>query len=180
MSRAAFDRGGRRRHIRTHTRSRVPAQWRPWLFDQGSLTARLVAKSSGDFRVQVLAQRWALPSADERRALGLGLRERALIREVLLHGCGDPWVYARSVLPRALLRGRYRFLRRLGTRPLGALLFRDPALRRGPIEVAQPPLPARPELGRASATRAWQLRSLFYLGDQPLLVAESFLPGFAP
>ena len=176
MSRAFSDRGGRRRHAHT----RVPAQWRPWLLDQGSLTARLVAKSAGDFRVQVLAQRWALPSADERRALGLGLRQRALIREVLLLGGGQPWVQARSVLPLTLLRGRYRFLAQLGARPLGALLFRDRALRRGPIEVALRPVPALPGFGCAAGTCAWQRRSLFHLGGQPLLVAEMFLPGFQP
>ncbi len=158
----------------------MPAQWRPWLFDQGSLTARLVARSGGDFRVQVLAQRWAPPTAPERRALGLGLRQRALIREVLLRGRGQPWVHARSVLPLALLRGRYRFLAQLGERPLGALLFRDPRLQRGPIEVARCPLPALPELTQARAAGAWQRRSLFYLGGRPLLVAEMFLPDFEP
>lgn len=175
MSRACSHRGGCR-----HARTGVPAQWRPWLFDQGSLTARLVARSGGDFCVQVLAQRWALPTAAERRALGLGLRQRALIREVLLRGRGQPWVYARSVLPPALLRGRYRFLTHLGGRPLGALLFRDPRLRRGPIAVAKCPVPPLPELRGSTGLGAWQRRSLFYLGGRPLLVAEMFLPGFEP
>lgn len=176
MSRASPARGGHRRHAR----SRVPPEWRPWLFDQGSLTARLVAKSGGDFRVQVLAQRWAPPTARERRALGLARRQRALIREVLLRGRGQPWVHARSVLPLALLRGRYRFLAHLGERPLGALLFRDPRLQRGPIEVAKCRVPPLPELRGSTGVGAWQRRSLFYLGGQPLLVAEMFLPGFQP
>lgn len=175
MSRACYHRGGCR-----HARTGVPPQWRHWLFDQGSLSARLAARSDGDFRVQVLAQRWALPTAAERLALSLGLRQRALIREVLLRGRGQPWVYARSVLPLALLRGRYRFLAHLGEHPLGALLFRDPRLQRGPIEVAKCPVPPLPELAASAGVDAWQRRSLFYLGGQPLLVAEMFLPTFAP
>lgn len=179
MRQTVADPGRFRRRSRPAS-AQVPAAWRPWLLDPGSLTARLVARSAGAFRVEVLAQGWAPPSADERRALGLGIRERALIREVLLRGGDQPWVYARSVLPLALLRGRYRFLSHLGTRPLGALLFRDRALRRGPIEVALRPVPALPGVDRAAGARAWLRRSLFDLGGRPLLVAEMFLPGFEP
>jgi chorismate--pyruvate lyase len=158
----------------------VPARWRPWLLDRGSLTERLLAASGGDLRVRVLEQRWARPRPDERRALALGAGRRALIREVLLIGCGEPWVYARSVLPPDLLRGRHRFLAQLGERPLGGLLFRDPALRRSRIEVSRRPLPPLPGLESRPAERAWRRRSLFHLDGKPLLVAEMFLPGFSP
>lgn len=159
----------------------VPPPWRPWLFDQGSLTARLLARSGGDFRVQVLAQRWAQPTTAERRALGLPQRQHARIREVLLRGRGEPWVYARSVLPLALLRGRYRFLARLDERPLGALLFRDrAAVRRGPFTVAMAPVPPPAGDGELAGVQAWQRQSVFLLSGQPLLVAEMFLPGFEP
>lgn len=160
---------------------RAPPQWRSWLFDQGSLTARLLAKSGGDFQLQVLAQRWALPTIDERRVLGLPQRQHARIREVLLRGRGTPWVYARSVLPLALLQGRYRFLARLDDRPLGALLFRDrAALRRGPFTVAMVPVPPAAVGGEPADVKAWQRRSVFLLGGEPLLVTEMFLPGFQP
>ena len=157
----------------------IPPPWRPWLLDQGSLTARLVAASGGDFRVQVLAQALRRPTREERAALALPERQVALVREVLLYGRGEPWVYARSVVPLAVLHGRYGFLRRLGNKPLGALLFRAAGIRRGAIEVTRraPPrfLPAVVADGPA-----WVRRSLFYLDRQPLLVAEMFLPGFTP
>lgn len=157
----------------------IPPPWRSWLLAQGSLTKRLVTASGGDFRVQMLAQALRRPLPEERAALGLPQRRVALVREVLLLGRGEPWVYARSVIPLTVLRGRYGFLRRLGTKPLGALLFRDAGIRRGAIEVTQrmPPrfLPKTP-----AESLAWVRRSVFYLDQQPLLVAEMFLPGFRP
>lgn len=156
----------------------LPRSWRRWLLDPGSLTELLVAASGGDFRVEVLAQSLRRPAREERMALGLPERRVALVREVLLHGRGKPWVYARSVVPLAVLRGRHGFLRHLGDKPLGALLFRDAAIRRGAIEVARripPPLPGRPPSGPL-----WARRSLFHLGRQRVLVAEMFLPGFTP
>jgi chorismate lyase len=165
---------------RLHCRTAVPARWRPWLLDSGSLTERLRAASGGDLRVRVLSQRWARPRLEERRALRLGAGQRALIREVLLLGRGEPWIHARSVLPLGLLRGRYRFLAQLGERPLGALLFRDPTLRRGPIQVERRPVPALPGLELPPGALAWERRSLFHLAERPLLVAEMFLPGFKP
>ena len=163
----------------THAPLVIPLPWRPWLLDQGSLTARLVAASGGDFRVEVLAQALRQPSREERTALGLPERQVALVREVLLRGHGEPWVYARSVVPLAVLRGRYGFLRRLGNKPLGALLFRDAGIRRGAIEVTQR-MPPRCLRQAPDAPPAWVRRSRFYLDRQPLLVAEMFLPGFKP
>ena len=181
MSAVRIGPGNRRRPWPpTRCRTPVPTRWRPWLLDSGSLTERLLAASRGDLRVRVLNQHWARPRPDERRILALGAGRRALIREVLLIGCGEPWVYARSVLPPDLLRGRYRCLARLGERPLGGLLFRDPALRRSRIEVTRRPVPTLPGLEYRPTGRAWLRRSLFYLDGKPLLVAEMFLPGFTP
>ncbi|MGE3295804.1 MAG: chorismate lyase [Porticoccaceae bacterium] len=155
----------------------MPLPWRSWLLGQGSLTQRLVTASGGDFRVEILAQALRRPLAEERAALGLPERQVALVREVLLRGRGEPWVYARSVVPLAVLRGRYGFLRHLGTRPLGALLFRDAGIRRGTIEVTQR-TPPRCLSKTPDEPLAWVRRSVFYLDQQPLLVAEMFLPGF--
>src|SRR5690554_2832230 len=76
-----------------------PRALRPWLLDQGSLTAKLVARSGGDFRVQVLRQTVARPLLSEQRLLGMAAGRQALVREVLLLGHGEPWVFARSLVP---------------------------------------------------------------------------------
>ncbi len=159
-----------------------PAALLPWLLHPGSLTAALKQLSGGDFRVQVLSQRWQQPRLEERRALELRDRSRALVREVLLYGCGRPWVYARSVLPMRSLQGRSRYLRSLDSRPLGELLFSEPDIRRGPILLNQLSRNARCPLGELAreGDSAWGRRSTFWLRDKPLLVSETFLSAFRP
>ena len=97
--------------------------------------------------------------------------------ELLLECRGEPWVFARSVMPAATLRERLRHLRRFGERSLGALLFSSRGLRREPFEVAlvraaHGILPAAP----AAREALWGRRSVFRVHGSPLLVAEFFLP----
>ncbi|MEL0028849.1 MAG: chorismate lyase [Perlucidibaca sp.] len=144
-----------------------PDSVRSWLDEPGSLTARLSTLARGDFRVQVLHEGWARPTREECRHLGLGNHEYAWVREVILLGCGQPWVRARSILPRSSLVGVGRRLTRLGNRSLGGLLFRDPALIRGDIACARLNL---------DGAGTWARRSRLVLHDHPVLVAEAFLP----
>ncbi|MBQ0720629.1 MAG: chorismate lyase [Gammaproteobacteria bacterium] len=160
----------------------VPARWRHWLLDRGSLTQRLLAASAGQFRVRVLSQTIAKPRRTEAQALGIPSQHLAVVREVVLYGNDQPWVYARSILPLSSLTGRLARLRKLDERPLGAILFADPSMRRGKLELARV-LPARvalpPQLGIFD-TPLWGRRSVFYIADKPLLVSEIFLPTFSP
>jgi chorismate--pyruvate lyase len=154
-----------------------PSLWRGWLQDQGSLTRQLQRKSEGNFRVQLLRQGWARPRPDEARALGIKGGRVAMVREVMLQGCGQDWVYARSVMPMSSIKGRMRCLRRLGNRPLGEWLFRHPATRRGPILICKwPPTLLPPELSYLPRLRPWARYSLFTLVSARLLVSEVFLP----
>lgn len=144
-----------------------PANIRDWLLESGSLTTRLVSLSEGHFRVELLRQYWAQPALEEARRLGMAIGRYALIREVALLGHDTPWVRARSVIPASSLQGAGQRLGRLGTRSLGHLLFRDPTLARGAIEIAQIQQPEGLVYAR---------RSRFVYHGQPLLVAECFLP----
>jgi chorismate--pyruvate lyase len=157
----------------------VPFQLRHWLQDRGSLTRSLQKKSGGDFSVTVLKQRWERPRLDEARALNIPPHQFALIREVILHGNNQPWVYARSVLPQHTLNGHLRFLRKLGNKPLGALLFSNPSIKREPVvlqRVAQSRLPA--SLQQAEQPPLWGRYSIFRYGKNGILVSEVFLPAF--
>jgi chorismate--pyruvate lyase len=162
--------------------SQPPENLMPWLAYTGSLTAALKQLSGGDFSVRVLGQSWQLPRAEECRALNLNRHSRALVREVLLIGCGQPWVYARSILPLRSLQGKSRNLRSLDDRPLGELLFSEPGIRRGEIEFNQ--LRRNPDLQAQGlcdgGDSAWGRRSIFWLRGKPLLVAEAFLSQFCP
>jgi len=156
------------RALKRPSRLAAPAPWRRWLLDSGSLTQRLVTASRGHFSVEVLRQGLYRPSRSEARALGLPPRRLALIREVQLRGAGVPWVYARSVFPVTTLSGAEQRLSCIGNRPLGALLFRDPSMRREPLQIG--------ELRLQDGTRLWARRSVFRLAGKPLLVCEVFLP----
>jgi chorismate--pyruvate lyase len=158
-----------------HSRLAIPANLKNWLLDRGSLTDRLVQQSDGRFRVEIVRQQWGACRMDESRALGIMPRHRVLIREVILRGNEHPWVYARSILPASSLEHSLRYLKRLGTKPLGAVLFSDPHLQRGEIEIARL-LPA--QLPLTIGQPVWGRRSVFFLYQQPLLVSEVFLPDF--
>ncbi len=148
--------------------SRVPTIWRDWLADAGSLTQRLIDASDGNLSVAVLKQSLEVPRLSERQLLGLGDRRRAMVREVVLYGNNQPWVFARSILPLTTLTGRLRKLRQLSNQPLGELLFKDPSMRREPVQFAR------------FDSASWGRRSVFRLDNKPLLVAEVFLPDFNP
>ncbi|BFM18650.1 chorismate lyase [Maricurvus nonylphenolicus] len=166
-------------HNRPTGHSKPSTPLSQWLFDRGSLTSRLQHLSHGQFRVEVLSQGWGKPRLSEARSLGISPRRYALVREVILYGQDQPWVYARSILPQCTLTGRLRSLRKLDNRPLGAMLFNDPAMYRSPIEIAcfKADNPLIPQKVR-STTPLWGRRSRFYLDNKPLLVCEIFLDAF--
>ena len=149
-----------------------------WLRATGSLTARL--KRHGKVRVQVLAQGTQRLSQPERLALG---QSSGHVREVLLLVEGQPAVWARSVTTGRALRGPWKALKGLGTRPLAELLFGQQRVQRGALHV-HPWHHGGPEHRRATrhwpgprSTRPqWARASVFERHGQRLRVMESFAP----
>ncbi len=163
-------------------RAHVPVDRWHWLLDPASLTHRVRQACDGPFRVALLRQTWGRITRSEAEVLGLRHGERCLVREVQLLCAERPWVFARTIIPAHTLRGPQRRLGCLGTRPLGAVLFADPSMRRGPVQIAA--ITARHGI-YARATQhlrtrpavIWGRRSVFHVGGKPLLVSEFFLPG---
>lgn len=161
----------------------MPASAWSWITEPGSLTRRVQEGCAGWFDLRLLRQGWgdALPS--ERGLLRVDSRRgRDLIREVELLCEGAPRVFARTVLPARSLIGRTRELTRLGTRPLGAVLFADPSTRRGVVEFARLS-PSHALFAVATAHSAgerpaelWGRRTVYRYAGKPLLVNEIFLP----
>lgn len=154
-----------------------------WLTDPGSLTARIVARC-GHFEVRVLREQRTRPGPDERGLIGLPPGRTAWTREVLLIADGKPVVFAHSVLAPRDLIGAWHMARAIGSRPLGAALFADPGIRRGPLHCAR--LNALHPLYRRAAAAVdmplptlWARRSRFCRLERPLLVTEIFLPDIA-
>ena len=103
------------------------------------------------------------------------------VRQVQLLCDGEPWVFARTIVPISTLSGAQRRLAHLGNRPLGAYLFADPGMQRGPVELAcirgkQAMFPEATSGLDALPAEIWGRRSVFRVGGKPLLVTEVFLP----
>ncbi len=155
----------------------LPRRLRRWLTSRDSLTARLRAHSRA-FRVVLLFQGWARPLPDEYPVLEIRPGNRAWVREVLLCDGDKPLVFAHSVLPAAGEHGPWNLFAGLGTRPLGEVLFTDPAISRHALRFKS--LTARHPLFRrlspyATAPRLEARRSLFHRSARSLLVTEVFL-----
>jgi len=159
----------------------VPRELRCWLLDRASLTHRVRQACPGRFQVELVSQGFVPPMRNERRALRMRPAVRALVREVRLVCDGRPWVFARTVIPNRTLHGAQRQLGRLGTRPLGAVLFADRSMRRGEVQLARI-RPGERMFDAAVGCRPqrpdaiWGRRSTFHVGGKPLLVTEVFLP----
>ena len=151
-----------------------------WLLDKGSLTQRLIQVSGNRFAVRIIRQHWQRPYLSEARLLDMNPRHCALVREVALLCAGQPWVFARSILPGETLSGKLRYLRHFGNQSLGQLLFNHPDIRRDPFQVARIDADSAfiPPALRSQDKLLWGRRSRFILGDKSILVAEIFLPRF--
>ncbi len=173
------------RPVKRLLRHGLPCETLAWLLDPASLTRRVVAVCGGKFRVEVAFQGWRRPLLHEARALGMRAGGYALVRQVYLLCDDQPWVYARTVIPRTTLTGPERRLAHLRTRPLGEVLFADPSMRRGAVEIACL-TPREPVFHMATRRLAsppaviWGRRSVFTLSAKPLLVNEIFLPAIPP
>lgn len=153
-----------------------------WLTAHGSLTARLMAH--GPVTVKRCRQGTARFTAPERKALGA---DAGHVREVVLSVAGQPAVWARSATRARGLKGPWKAVRGLGTRPLAELLFSHARVLRGPL-VQHAWRQGCPEQQRACRNLAalgarqgprWARASVFSHQGQPLRVMEAFLPHVA-
>ena len=150
-----------------------------WLFDSGSLTARLKAHCH-HFEVVVIGQAEQVCSEQEACEF-IPAGEPMLVREVLLLCDGKPQVFARSLMPLSTLTGDEAFLGELGNMPLGQAIFNSPYLTRGEFSVAKFNQQSAvgqlaEQLSLPTQESLWGRRSIFFLHDKPLAVAEVFLP----
>ncbi|MBU3023842.1 chorismate lyase [Aestuariibacter sp. A3R04] len=139
-----------------------------WLLDTGSLTERVQANVPA-FSLQVVGEGKVPLHRNERQGLR-GSPDHYQVREVLLKDGVTPWVFARSILPEALVNAEFK---NLGTEPLGKRLFNDSRFVRGEFEVCRVSLPP---LSTPEAPVLWGRRSCFSFQSYTMLVAEVFLP----
>ena len=136
----------------------VPGHVCNWLLDGQSLTAKLRDKYK-DFKVNVISQEQDNPYDCELKLLEATSNQTFIVREVELIGSQIPVVIARSLIP--LTQDTNEILK-IGAKPLGEILFNDPEIKRGHLEVG-------------SFNESWARRSTFRIGKTKLLVSEIFL-----
>lgn len=136
----------------------IPEHVSRWLLDNQSLTHKLKEKYN-DFRVNVLSQEQNSPYECELKLLGSTTNLKIIVREVELIGSETPVVNARSLIP---LTDDTKDILKIGSRPLGEILFNDPEIKRGHLEVG-------------SFYNSWARRSTFTISKTNLLVTEIFL-----
>jgi len=149
-----------------------------WLYDHNSLTKKLEASYS-HFSVKV-KQQFSVKPNNQLSAL-FNSEDKILVREVFLYCDNRPIVFAQTEIPYTTLTEEQEKLIEIGEQSLGKILFQDPTMLRGQIEVTEfkggsPFHQLASELQQPAEYSLWARRSLFYLNNKPLLVSELFLP----
>jgi chorismate--pyruvate lyase len=155
-------------------RKSLPISLQSWLNESESLTQRL-RNQFENIHVQVLFEKQQTPFLTEWRILKQPEQRYCLVREVVLLSNQTPLILARTVIPAKTLKITQGNLARLGTRPLGEVLFSAPSLQREsagitrvePNQWASDFQITAPLCGR---------RTQYSICEQPMLVSEFFLP----
>jgi chorismate--pyruvate lyase len=149
-----------------------------WLLDTGSLTERLRSQCLS-FHLTLIGQQQAQITSEEfqrvcapQQLLNL---EEWQVREVILWGDNQPWVFARSIIPQKLCESDFI---NLNTKPLGQLIFNDKRFKRMPFEVINihPSKAFLAKLHLSSDMDLWGRQSVFSFEDLKMSVSEVFLP----
>lgn len=158
-----------------------------WLLAPGSLTARL--RRHGP--VEVLVQRQAALPLWQPERDDLQLRS-GYVREVVLLLNGRPAVWARSATSLSAIRGPWRAMQGLGTRPLAELLFAARPVERAPLRLQHLPRSGAmqshirrqwllleqysAQCGGPEGVPQWARSSVFWHRGHALRVMEAFSP----
>ncbi|MDD3650474.1 chorismate lyase [Immundisolibacter sp.] len=146
----------------------LPAPLRPLAGDAGSVTAALRRVCGAALECRLLAHGVRAATVEEAGYLRLAAGAMVFWRRVRFRHAGRTLLIGHTLVPVGVL-AQWPALRRLGDRPIGELLFADPAVRRQGIELARAaPLPGVPAL--------FARRARVPAGRGHIAVMEHFLP----
>lgn len=145
---------------------------RSWLLERGSLTLRLRRQYPG-LEVRIVREGLDPLLPDEAIRLALPTLSQAWVREVTLHDGSLGLLQARTVIPDWSPDNPWSELQRLGSRPLGEILFRNSGLERSEFEFTLGPGWRAPETPPGSDQLA--RRCVYRRLGAALLLTERFL-----
>lgn len=149
-----------------------------WLLNTGSLTERLQSQCSS-FKLTLLGQQRSQITAEEFQRVCTAQQQYDIqewqIREVVLWGDNQPWVFARSIIPQKLCESDFV---NLNTKPLGQLIFNDERFKRLPFELTKMSSSQAflAQLHISNHRELWGRRSVFSFEGLKMTVSEMFLP----
>ncbi|GAC21909.1 chorismate--pyruvate lyase [Paraglaciecola arctica BSs20135] len=149
-----------------------------WLLDTSSLTERLQSQCRL-FNLTLIGQRQTEITLEEFQRVCAPQQQfnpqEWQVREVLLWGDNQPWVFARSIIPQILCENDFV---NLNTKPLGKLIFNDERFKRMPFEITEicPSKAFLAQLHISSEMNLWGRRSVFSFEGLKMSVSEVFLP----
>lgn len=160
-------------------RCKLPVAVQSWTYESGSLTQRLRNFYGSGVAVKVLLQCWKTPYLTEHRLLDIPKHELVLTREVLLYVKDKPLILARTVIPTTTVKTAKSNLSKLGSRPLGEIIFSYPKLERIAMDVALVKIPTWKStvLDQVPIKEPiWGRRTVYSIANKHMLVSEFFLP----
>lgn len=156
-----------------------------WIHDKGSMTARMrTVCRQVDIHVMRQSRQPVLTTEADYLGLPQSTSESksesstALIREVIMICDGQPWLFARTVVPQQSLPTYEMAVISLGTTHLGSILFSDPTVSRTHFQYSylHPKDPYRKWAQQNATDSLLARRSQFVKNNNPLLLTEVFLP----
>jgi chorismate--pyruvate lyase len=148
------------------------------LTEKGSLTDLFTHLMGSAPILNCLSQGRGPVDRYESYVLGIPTRVFAHIREITMGTIDKDWLYARTVIPMATLSGRATRLKRMGTTPLGKILFGSLNAERVEmkLELVFADEVGLEEWGIPKNLPLWQRSSVFELETGPLFISEILLP----
>ncbi len=149
-----------------------------WLLDTGSLTERLQSQCTS-FHLTIIGQQQSNITPEEFQRVRASQQQfnpkEWQVREVILWGDNQPWVFARSIIPQKLCENDFI---NLNNKPLGQLIFNDKRFERMPFEVTNmsPSNAFQAQLQLSTEMDLWGRRSVFNFENLKMSVSEVFLP----
>lgn len=164
------------------TQVSIPEPALDWIGYELSMSARLKECCDHSLEIQLIRHEWGYASGQDSLYLNIPERSPVICREVILRCFQEPWMYARTVLPKNLVDAVGDELLELGARPIGEVLFADPDMTRSDFEVANlragvAEYDRAKQYSGCSYPSLWARRSIFDLPHQgQCAITEVFFP----
>jgi len=153
----------------------LSVQQKKALNETASLTAKF-KQHCPDLSVEILSEKQEIPLAYERQYLDLANNQKAWVRCIVLKCGEEPLLYARTVIANLTAGNAWLDIQKIGTQPLGEILFNLKTVQRTPFQICYQRYPWPYLTSNKMTTEKLPARvSTFTQQNDHLLLTEVFL-----